>query len=460
MTTPAELMIRHGNILTMDSARRILPDGAIAVSDGRITAVGPDREVAPRFEAQEVRDVGGALVHPGLVDGHSHIDMDLVRGLLPEYREFGVVEHPFSSTKTPEEEHLSALLSCMEMVASGTTSFADTGKTFDLESAARAIETVGLRGMPGYFLADRRTPEDKLYDLYFSPTRPTAECLDLLEQQIDQYPFHGDGRVRCVATLQAQGTATDDLIIGAKALADRKRVPLIFHQSWSEPEIEKSLAAHGRRPIEHYADIGILGPNLTLVHVICVDEHEIELLAASNTAVVFCPNSIRRGMGAIRMGRYPEMLEAGVAVALGCDGWSGKHDMARQAYLAATLFREVRDEMPVITAHHALEMATLHGARALGMQDEVGSLEAGKRADIVIHSTDRPGPRCRDAVHSLVYYWQSETVNTVLVDGEAIYDQRRFTRFDERDALERIDAAASARERMIDVRGTPWPIVE
>ena len=460
MSTPIDLMIRHASILTMDETRRILPDGAIAISGGRITAIGPDREVAPAFEAQAIRNVGGALVHPGLIDGHSHLDMDLVRHLLPEAREFGVVENPYSSTKTPEEEHLSTLLTCMEMVASGTTSFADTGKTFDLESAARAVELVGLRGMPGHFATDGRIPEDTLYDLYYSPARPTAECLELLDQQTDRYPFHGDARVRCVVALQAQGTASDDLLIGAKALADRKRIPLIFHQSWSEAEVENSLAAHHQRPIEHLADIGVLGPNVTLVHAILVDEREIELLAESGTSTVFCPNAVRRGMGVIRDGRYPEMLEAGVTVALGSDGWGGKSDIARQAFLAATLFREFRNEMPVITADRALEMATLHGARALGLQDEVGSLEVGKRADIVIHSTNRPGPRAKDPVHRLIYYWQSETVDTVLVEGEVIYDQRHFTRFDERDALERIDAAASAREQAIDVRGSHWPIVE
>src|SRR5256885_2892116 len=127
----------------------------------------------------------------------------------------------------------------MEMVASGTTLYCDTGQSYDLEATVEAINIVGMRGIPGYFLADERIREDRLYDQYFSPTTPTDECFAKLEQQIKRYPFQGAGRVRCVATLQGSGTASDALLLGTKALADRQGVPMIIHQSWSKGEIEK-----------------------------------------------------------------------------------------------------------------------------------------------------------------------------------------------------------------------------
>lgn len=162
------------------------------------------------------------------------------------------------------------------------------------------------------------------------------------------------------------------------------------------------------------------------------------------------------------MGRFPEMVRAGVTVGLGSDGVSARRDVGRQMYLAAVGFREVRNEMPVFTGETILEMATLHGAAAVGMADEIGSLEVGKRADIVIHSLERPEshPRFQDPVDSLVFYRQSRTVDTVIIDGEAVYDGGRFTRFDAAEAYRQIDAAASRFESEVGPASfATWPIV-
>jgi cytosine/adenosine deaminase-related metal-dependent hydrolase len=455
----ADLLLRHGRIVTMDGDRTLLPDGAIAIAQGRIVAIGPDRNVVPTVSASATRDLHSALTHPGLIDAHAHTGVDIVRALLPETREFGSVEHPFSSKRTRDEEHLSTLLACMEMVASGTTLYCDTGQSFYLEAMVEAIETVGMRGIPGYFLADERIPQDPHYDRYYSPTTSADDCLAKLEGQIRRYPFRGNGRVRCVATLQGSGTASDALLLGAKAIASREGVPMVTHLSWSQGEVDKSKAQTGKRPVEHFADLGLLGPDLTLVHLIQTEESEIELVRQAATAVVHCPAAaIRRGMGAIRIGRFPEMLKAGIPVALGSDGWSTKHDVTRQAYLAATLFNEFRNEVPAITTETAWEMATVHGARALGMANEVGSLQVGYRADIVVHRRDRPGPFTDDPVPYLIHYGQSSTVHTVYVDGEAILDEGRFTRFDATDAVNKLDGAANTWAKKIGAQRGTWPI--
>ena len=457
--TKADLLLRNGRILTMDADRRILLDGAVAIADGAILAIGPDREVAPMVEARDVRHLNGALVHPGFVDAHIHTGADLIRGLLPEgSSDWSAVEAPFNSLRTAEDEYLAAMLSCMEMVTNGTTLWSDTGGSFDLASTVKAIETVGMRAIPGYFLSD--VPgEGEIEGL----DHTTDECLELLIEQLESYPFQGGGRVRCVATLCGMGIGSDRLLVEAKALADKGRVPIIFHQSWDEGEVEMSQTKYGNRPIEHLADLGILGPNLTLIHMIQLDSNEIDLVAQSASSVVHCPAaSTRRAMGAIRVGRFPEMLEAGITVALGSDGLSSKHDMARQAYLAATLHREVKGEVPTITAQRALEMATLHGARALGMEEEVGSLEVGKRADLVIHGLDRPEsrPRFRDPVTNLVYYSLSRTVETVMVEGEFIFERGEFTRFDKAETYNQLDARSEIIEERIGFQEpNSWPLI-
>jgi cytosine/adenosine deaminase-related metal-dependent hydrolase len=453
-----DLLLRHGRIITMDGQRRILRDGAIAVRDGRIVAIGPDAEVAPGVDAKVTRDLAGALVHPGFVDAHAHTGMDLIRGLTPDgSRDWTAVETPYFHSLTRDDEYLGTLLACMEMVANGITTYADTGSSFDLAATAEAIDTVGMKGIPGVFVADMPLESEGL-------DQPLPECLQRLETQLDCYPFHGPQRVRCAVTIAGMGTCSDELLKQAKVLADERRVPVIMHQSWGEEEVEAALEQYGKRPVEHLADVGILAENLTLVHMIRANDAEVALVAAHGARVIHCPSaSIRRSMGAFRVGRFPEMLAAGIPVALGSDGHSGKHDVARQAYLAATVHREMRNAVPTISAQTALEMATINGAIALGMEQEIGSLEPGKRADVVVHARNRPElrPSFSDPVANLVYHALAQGVETVLVDGEVVLDGGQFTRFDAEAAYARLDAvAAEIEQRLSPPRGEgDWPIV-
>ncbi len=471
--TSADLLLRHGRVITMDPGRRILVDGAIAVRDGRVVAVGPDREVAPASEATETRDLGGALVHPGLIDAHVHAgSSELSRGLAPkDHADYGAVDDWLFAFRRPETDYLGALLSCMEMVRNGTTAYSDTGGSFFLEETVRAIETVGMRGMPGHVALDfnpdvpgRNTSSGAMSEEEGEMLRgSTGECVSRLEEQMVRYPFRSGGRVRGAATLYGCMRCSDTLLRQASSLAEEHGAPMIMHQSWDPEEIEISEALYGCRPIQHLADIGVLGENLTLVHMNHLDRAEVELVAESGTRVVHCPAaSLRRGMGAIRKGAFPEMLGMGVPVALGSDGYSGRRDVLRQAYLAAVGFREFRGELPVLTGETVLEMATLHGARALGLE-EVGSIEVGKRADLVVHTLSRPEahPRFQDPVDSLVYFRGSSTVDTVYVDGEAILDRGRFTRFDAETAYGMIDAAASEFEAGVGASiYSVWPLVD
>ena len=453
-----ETLLRHGTLLTMDAERRIVIDGAIAVAGGRIVAVGRDRDLAAACEAVQMRDLEGAVVHPGLVDAHVHTGMDLLRGLVPESSpDWTEVEAPFLRERSREDDYLSTLLCCMEMVANGSTLYSDTGSSVDLEATVQATELVGVRGMPGHFVADRAGEIDFWH-------APTERCLDTLREQCERYPFRDGGKVRCAIGLGGMETVSDRLLVEAKRLADETGRPTIMHQSWDEAEVHEAIEVHGRRPVEHLADLGILGPGLTLVHMIHLNDAEVDLIAETGTRIVHCPSaSLRRAKGAFRVGRMIEMLERGVTVGLGSDGHSGKHDVARQMYLAATVHREVRGCLPALSAPTAFEMATLHGARALAMAEEVGSLESGKRADLVIHGLDRieSRPRFRDPVVNLVYHALSATVRSVMVEGEFIYDHGKFTRFDEAEVLREIDARARRIEARYGVRARDaWPLVE
>lgn len=469
-----DYLLRHGRILTMDDHRRILVDGAIAIRDGMIVAVGPDREIAGEARATSIRDLKGALVHPGLIDAHVHAgNSELSRGMAPkDHADYGAVDDWLFSFRSPETDYLGALLSCMEMVTNGITAYSDTGGSFYLEETVRAIERVGMRGMPGHVVLDANPPvpgrdtsagamSEEEAELIRAPT---GTCVERLDDQMRRYPFRSGGRVRGAATMYGCMRCSDRLLIEAQALAEYHGAPMIMHQSWDPEEVTISEALYGCRPIEHLADIGVLGENLTLVHMNHLSDSEVDLVADSGARVVHCPAaSLRRGMGAIRNGSFPEMLAKGVPVALGSDGYSGRRDVLRQAYLAAVGFREFRGELPVLTGETVLEMATLHGAEALGLEEEIGSIEVGKRADLVVHGLDRPEayPRFRDPVDNLVYFRGSSTVDTVFVDGEAILDGGRFTRFDAEEAYRMIDAAAAEfQDGVGDSTYAVWPLVD
>ena len=460
----ADLMLTHGAVITMDGERRILRDGAVAVADGRIVAIGPTKQVVPTVRATEVRDLGGGIVHPGLVDAHVHPTLQLVRGVLPDFydeerlvKEYGP---PSAAEKTEEEEFSSVLLASMEMAHNGTTVFADTGSSRYLERSVEAVESVGIRGLVGDFIKDLGETPGWFKDP--DSARSTEDNLERLEDQITRYR---KGRLAWShAGLLGLGTASDDLLRSAKELADEHDAPLIMHQSWSGEEVEACRAKTGRRPIERLADLGVLGPGTTLVHMIHVNDDEIGILAETGTNVVHCPApGIKRAYGAARIGWFVEMLNSGVPVALGCDAanWANSLDIVRAMYLACLIHREVRGVVPAISAETALEMATIHGARAVGMADEIGSLEVGKRADIVVHNTGAPETHpVHDPVSNLVYSSLTETVDTVLVNGNAVLEGGKLTNVDAEEAYPRIDAAAYG---LCERIGFPlpgnWPVI-
>lgn len=462
MTTPptnADLVLRHGRVITMDAQRRILADGTVAVRDGAIVWAGPDRDWPARTPATTTRDLAGAVVHPGLVDAHVHTGTETVRGLAPKGDgDWGDVEAAAYLDKSEEDEETAALLSAMDMLSSGTTLFADTGGSVHLDATARGIEAAGLRGVPGHFLVDVDA-DPVLRDVLGT----TEHCLGRLADQLRRWPGEPGHRVRAAVTLVGMGLASDALLEGAADLARREDRQLLMHQSWGIDEVEECLRRNGVRPVQHLANLRVLGPHCTLVHAIQLDDSELALVAETGTHLVHCPSaSLRRAKGAVRHGRFPEYLAAGVNVALGSDGMSGPRDLFRQAYLAAMLFREMRGQLPTITAEQALEMATLHGARALGLESEVGSIEAGKRADLVVHSTTSPQslPAFRDPVDWLVFYAGARTVETVYVDGELVFDHGDFPRLDAPATRARIQRQAEAHELTIGAtRYSTWPVV-
>ncbi|MDX6593253.1 MAG: 5-methylthioadenosine/S-adenosylhomocysteine deaminase [Gaiellales bacterium] len=461
MTRTPDLLITNACVLTMDADRRILWPGWIAIAGGRISEVGAG--AAPDgMDTGRVIDADGGVVHPGLIDAHAHVAWGIARCFVPErFTEdevFWRFDAPMLATVTDEEEHLGTRLACLEMALNGTTCFADTGSASrELSATAEAVEAVGIRGMIALLNGDA-------FDGVPELSMPTDTCVDRIERSLSAFPL-GAGRAWACPGLVGMETSSDELVAAASELAARAGVPLNVHKSFSPGEVHVCRERlGGRDPIDGYRDLGVLDRPLTLVHMNLTSDHEVGVLADARPGIVHCPSaSMMYAIGGSRTGRFPELVSAGVPVALGTDStqWQNSWDLHRAVYLAATVHKEARgEEQPAIDAESALEMATLGGAAAVGRLHELGSIEPGKLADLVLHGRDRPEAHpAVDPVGSLVFSSGSRTVRTVLVEGEPIVVDGRSTRIDHETLYADVDRAGRGLMTRLDYRpGGRWPV--
>lgn len=453
----ADVLIAGAIVIAMDAERRVLADGAVALAGDRIVAVGKADDIAARVDAAQVIDARGHVLTPGFVNCHVHITETLIRGFLPEAlpfdEEIGRWVIPLFEGSSPEEQVIGAKLAVAAMLRTGTTTFLEAGTIIAFDDVMRALETTGIRARTG------RWTLDKAFDPNLGQGALTDAAFAALEADCAAYP--DDGR-RLVAwpNLIGHATATDDLWVRAKALADATGTGISAHMSPVAADAEAYLEATGQRPVVHLEAIGALGPNVSLVHMVHVDEAEIAALSRTGTNVIHCPGAaIRTGMGSGPHGRFPEMTKAGIPVALGTDG-ADNHDMMKVMTLMAALFKDAREDRTIFPAHEVLEMATLNGAKAVGMAGEIGAIAPGMKADIVLHDTLRPEWQpINDPVRQLVWSADGRGVTDVWVDGERVVEAGHCTLIDE--AALYAEAAPAARA-LLERSGLPlqvaWPM--
>ena len=453
-----DTLIAGATIITLDATRRVITDGAIAFAGDRIAAIGKRTDVEAQCAARKTIDGRRFVATPGFVNGHVHLTETLLKGFMPEALPFDeslmrwVV--PLYEGNSPADQALAARLAVLAMLKTGTTCFLEAGTLLAFEAVTDAIADTGIRGRVGTWAQDRAfAPGD-------DQTALTDKALRALEAALARYP--ADGRlIAAWPLLIGHNTNTDALWQGAKALADAHGAGISAHMSPVQNDPDWYLANTGRRPVEHLASIGVLGPNVSLVHMVHTDAAEVALLAETGANVVHCPGAaLKGGYGSSRVGLFPEMAAAGVNLVLGTDG-ADNHDMMRVTTLMAGLFKDARRDTDIFPAHQAIEMATLNGARAMGMQEEIGQLAVGMKADLVLHDTDRPEWRpLHNAVNQLVWSADGRGVHSVWVDGVRVIDDYRCTTIDE-DAL--YAEAQVAADALIARSGLPtmsaWPII-
>ena len=444
-----DLMITNGYVLTMDSRRTIYPDGAVAIAGMRIAGVGPTAAMQARFRAKRTIDAGGAAVHPGLIDGHYHAGIHLSRGAItdnpnPPKEEGGGGPGVFIrwiNALTDEDEHASALMASVELVKNGFTGYVEAATAFEPDVVAEAAEAVGIRcSVTDCMLWDLVGGEPMASMIPRSPC-DAKRARRMLGEQLKKRS-DPDALVRAHVALYGLGSASEELTREAKSLADQKRAVFHQHQNFMPGDAAFDRKRFGKPALVRWAEMGVLGPNTVFTHMNALEDAEVDAIAESGMALVWHPgNFMYYGIAQQARSRFPELHRRGTAITFGTDvakAWA----FGELGFIAYLVTREWGDYLP---AESLLEMFTLGGARAIGMADQVGSLEAGKRADIVIRTNDLPDAQPNvDVVRQLMLVSRTKSVDTVICNGDIVVRRGVLTRLDEQEVY-RLARASTAR---------------
>jgi 5-methylthioadenosine/S-adenosylhomocysteine deaminase len=419
---PVDLVVRNATVVTVDAQRRVIPQGAVAVQGGRIVAVGGDAEIEARYHGADVLDAGGGIVLPGLINAHTHAPMVLFRGIADDLKLMDWLQKYIfpaeAKNVTAEFVKAGTRLAALEMIRSGTTTFVDM--YYFEDQVAEAAKEAGLRTVAGETLIEFPAPDNKT----------VADALAYTDRFLKRWA--GDPLVVAAVAPHSTYLANPDTLKAARALADKYGAPILIHLSESADEQSQIKERYRKTPTEHLRDLGVLRKGLLGAHGIWLSAGDRALLREAGAGVAHCPQSnmkISSGPAPVR-----EMLAEGLRLGLGTDGAASNNDldMFEEMLTAALLAKHVTGDPTVAPAPAVLEMATLGGARALGMEDRLGSLEAGKRADLIV--VDLSAPRLHplyDAVSHLVYAAKGSDVRHVVVEGKVVMRDRKVTTLDE-----------------------------
>jgi 5-methylthioadenosine/S-adenosylhomocysteine deaminase len=442
-------IVRGADVVTMNDVRTVVRDGAVAIAGDRIVAVDDFETLRAAHPAAEVIGDGTGIVTPGYVNAHQHLTGDrLIQSCIPDAIDsqeaiFGWAV-PVHSAHTGDDDELSAMLGSIAAVTNGITCTVEAGTVAHPERVAAGIGAVGMRATLGQWGWD-------VDGVPFGA--PAAEVLARQEAQLDAMP--AGGLVEGWVTLVGHDLMTDELAVGASELARRRGVGITFHISPHAGDAVSYLARTGKRPLDHLASLGVLGPHVLLAHAVHLDQVEVDLALEHDVAIASCPWAyLRLAQGFLLHQRHGEFLARGGRLALGCDAENAGDavDVLRAGALLVGVVRDSASDPYVLTAHDALALATIGGARAIGKGDEIGSLEVGKQADLVVHSTRGPQftPRGTDPVRQLVWASDGRSVEHVLVAGRQVVRDGRCVTVD-LDLLR--DEARSRRDRLLEAHG-------
>ena len=416
------LLLTNGTVVTMDGARRVLMQGAVAIDGRDLAAVGPSAEIAAAYTSNQTVDVGGDVVMPGLINTHTHAPMVLYRGLADDLALMDWLQKYIfpaeAKTVTPEFVRAGTRLAALEMIRSGTTTYVDM--YYFEEEIARATKAAGLRGVLGQTIIRFPAPDAKT----------PAEGLARTERYIRE--FARDELIVPAVAPHAMYTVDGDTLRAARGLANREGVPLLIHLAETRDEVETSFERYHATPTRYLDSLGFFGARTLVAHAVHMTPEDIDILRMRAVGVSHNPESNMK----LASGTAPvtAMRAAHVAVGLGTDGAASNNDldMFEAMRQAAFLHKLASGDPRTLPAGEVLAMATRDGAAALRMEALIGSLEPGKRADVIVVSMDaaRQTPMY-DPLSHLVYTTRGDDVRMTIVNGRVLMRDGRVLTLDE-----------------------------
>ena len=424
-----DLIVSGGIVVTMNGARAIYQDGSVAVRGDSIVAVGPRAEVEAKYKAAKTIDARGRLVLPGFINGHTHVPMTLFRGLHDDVTlNDWLYKYIFpAEAKNVNEQFVrwGTRLAAAEQIRAGVTTFADM--YYFEDAIAEETKAAGMRAVLGETFIDFPAPDNK----------SEAEMLAYTEKFLKRW--QGDALIHAAPAPHSIYTCSKKTLQDAAALARKYQAPLLIHVAEMKKEWSDSEKANGMSPVAYLDHIGVLGPNVVAAHCIFVDEADRKLLAEKGVGCVHNPSS--NMMIASGVAPVPEERAAGIAVGLGTDGPAGSNndlDLMEEIDLAAKLAKISKMDPLALGAKDVVAMATIDGARAIHMEKEIGSLEPGKKADLILISLDEPNAvPMYDIYAQIAYSLKGSDVETVVIGGRVVMRDRKLLTVDEPAVLQK-----------------------
>jgi 5-methylthioadenosine/S-adenosylhomocysteine deaminase len=429
----ADFLILNALVVTMDASHRIWENGAIAVKDGAIIGIGDSEEFTKKFSASQIIDATGKLVLPGLINTHTHSPMTIFRGYADDlHLKEWLYDHIFpieSEFVTPENVRTGTRLAIAEMLLSGTTTFNDM--YYYVDEMAKVVDQVGVRAVLTESLIDFSVPNSP------SPEHALQVSEDLIKKW-EKHPLITIG-----VSAHAPYTTSPEVIKKGKELADKYNLPFNIHVAETRGEYDLTQKEFGMTPVQFLDSIGVLGSNVIAAHSVHLTPEDIEIFARRGVGVAHnpqCNMKLASGVAPV-----PAFLKAGVKVGIGTDGVASNNDLDLfdEVRSAAFIHKLNSNNPTVLDAQTALEMVTIGGARVLRMEDKIGSLEAGKRADIIILDMNQPHAHPVYNIYSLIIYsLRGSDVETVMVDGRLMVHNRKLVTLDLDRLYDKVDALA------------------
>ena len=452
----ASTLISNGTIITLDRNRRVLKNSAVLIQDGRIRYVGSAPEARRIVQAEHEIDASGMLVLPGLVDTHVHLAQALIRGCADDTSLINWLEKsvwPLQGNFEAEDGKVSAELCMLEMIKSGTTTFLESllHSRYGFDGVARSVEESGMRGilsktvmgLPGY--------GTKGSIMHPGMIEQAEVCLREVEDHFEHWNGRGNGRIKVWYGARSLGGCTPELYKQIASGAQGLGTGVTIHLSEVQEDVHFAQKEYGKMPAEFMDEVGLVGPNVVFAHGVWLNQEEWRILAIKGASVANCPSSNMKLASGIA--KVPEMMQVGVNISLGCDGGPSNncYDMIREMKSTSLLQKARLLDPLVMNAETVLEMATINGARALGLQKELGSIEVGKKADIILVRLKEPHlmPTI-SPLSNLVYAAEGSDVDTAIIDGKIIMENRIVKTLDESKILRQ---ASERGEKLLERSG-------